>query len=31
VFLLGDDSDVTLARALLADGPRERISRGSGA
>jgi CPA2 family monovalent cation:H+ antiporter-2 len=27
VFLLGDDSDVTLARALLADGPRERVGR----
>ncbi|MGH9175016.1 MAG: cation:proton antiporter regulatory subunit, partial [Vicinamibacterales bacterium] len=26
VFLLGDDSDVLLARALLTDGPRERPS-----
>lgn len=30
LFLLGDDSDVRLARALLTDGPRERLSRGSG-
>jgi CPA2 family monovalent cation:H+ antiporter-2 len=26
LFLLGDDSDITLARSLLADGPRERPS-----
>jgi CPA2 family monovalent cation:H+ antiporter-2 len=27
LYLLGDDSDITLARALLTDGPRERVSR----
>ncbi len=26
IFLLGDDSDVLLARALLTDGPRDRVS-----
>ena len=27
MFLLGDDSDILLARALVTDGPRQRISR----
>ena len=27
VFLLGDDSDILLARALVTDGPRQRINR----
>jgi CPA2 family monovalent cation:H+ antiporter-2 len=29
LFLLGDATDITLARALLTDGPRERLARGS--
>ena len=27
IYLLGDDSDILLARALVTDGPRERVSR----